>query len=128
MPADMKSIPKNHLGALIAFAVAFILSLIGSYIVASSEATDVAGVSLGATSAGTNAWVSYATVGMLLLIVAAAIVAARAFAAHALPSGVPWLLIALAAAALGTLLIIVRALTATGSASALGVEASSGPG
>jgi len=128
MPADMKSIPRNHLGALIAFAVAFILSLIGSYVVASFEGADVAGVDLGDSIAGTNAWVSYATFGMLLLIVAAAIVAARAFAPHALPSGVPWQLIALAAAALGTLLIIVRALTASESASTVGGELSAGPG
>ena len=128
MPVDMKTIPKNHLGALIAFVLAFILSLIGSYVVASYEAPDVAGVDFGDSSVGTNAWVSYATFGMLLLILAAAIVAARAFAPQALPSGVPWQLIALAAAALGTLLIIGRALTASESSSAFGVEASSGPG
>lgn len=129
MPVDMKTIPKNHLGALIAFVIAFILSLIGSYVVASVEVSDESGLGgFGDSSIGTNAWVSYATFGMLLLIVAAAIVAVRAFAPHVLPTGVPWQLIALAAAALGTLLIILRAITATESAEALGVSSSSGPG
>ena len=91
MPADMKTIPKNHLGALIAFAVAFILSLIGSYIVASFEASDTTGLVGGISdSGGVNAWWDYAKFGMLLLIVAAAIVAVRAFAPHVLPAGVPW--------------------------------------
>ena len=128
MPADMKTFPKNHLGALIAFAVAFILSLIGSYITVSSEAPDDAVGAFEASGGVQNAWWSWATIGMLLLIVGAAIVAVRAFAPHVLPAGVPWQLIALAAAALGTLLLILRAVTSPDSDFGGGFSVSSGPG
>ena len=120
MPVDMNTVPRNHLGALISFVVALILSFIGSYVTASYD--DELG--LGDFDFGVSAWESYATFGMLLLIVAAAIVAARAFPPQVLPAGVPWQLIALAAAALGTLLLILRALTWPGEGAGFSV----GPG
>ncbi|MFI5428274.1 hypothetical protein [Aeromicrobium sp. UC242_57] len=62
-------------------------------------------------SAGTNAWDSYATLGILLVIVSTVVVAIKAFAAENLPDGVPWSLVAAATAGLGTLLLILRAFT-----------------
>jgi hypothetical protein len=101
MATDFKSLGKNEQGALIAGALAIILSFFGSYVTVT-----VSGHDLG----GTSAWHSYATLGVLLVIAATAIVAFKAFAAQSLPDGVPWSLVALAAAALGTLLLILRAL------------------
>lgn len=130
MPVDMKTVPKNHLGALIAFAAAFILSLIGSYITVSSTSPDELdlGGAYEINGGVQNAWWSWATLGMLLLVVAAAIVAVRVFAPHVLPAGPPWQLFALAAAALGTLLIILRAVTSPDTDLGGGFSVNSGPG
>ena len=106
MAADFKSLGKNEQGALIAGGVAIILSFIGNYVTASYDGPGAAGIN---ASSGTNAWTSYATLGVLLVIVATAIVAIKAFASDSLPDGVPWSLAALAAAGLGTLLLILRA-------------------
>jgi len=124
---DLNSIKKTDLGALIAGGLAFILSLFGAYISVSYEgAEDIPGYSDGGGI--TNAWVDYATFGMLLIVAATAIIAVKVFAGQVLPSGVPWNLIAAAAAGFGTLLIILRALTASESYEGFGVEVSSGPG
>lgn len=91
---------------------------------------DIPGLSSIDTSSGTNAWYSFATFGMLLVLVSVAVVAVKAFAAQSLPDGVPWRLVALATAGFGTLLLVLRALT-EGSGdipSGLGVEVSVGPG
>lgn len=101
MAVDFKSIGKYEQGALVAGVLALILSFIESYVT----------VSASGFSAGTNAWDSYATLGILLIIAATAIIAVRAFAGENLPAGVPWALIATAAAGLGTLLLILRAFT-----------------
>lgn len=105
MAVDFKSIGKYEQGALIAGALALILSFIGSYYTASYDGPG--GVSI---SNGTNAWTSYATLGVLLIIAATAIIAIKAFAGENLPAGAPWSLIAAAAAGLGTLLVILRAI------------------
>ncbi len=101
MAADFKSLGKFEQGALIAGGLSIILSFFGSYVT----------VDAGPVSAGTSAWDSYATLGILLVIVATAIIAIKAFAKENLPDGVPWSLIALGAAGLGTLLLILRAFT-----------------
>ncbi len=107
MAADFKSLGKNEQGALIAGGVAIILSFIGSYVTASYDGPGAGAIgNLG----GTNAWTSYATLGILLVIAATVIVAIKAFAADSLPDGIPWNLAALAAAGVGTLLLILRAL------------------
>lgn len=107
MAADFKSLGKNEQGALVAGGVAIILSFIGSYVTASYDGPGAGAIGdLG----GTNAWTSYATLGILLVIAATAIVGIKAFASDSLPDGVPWNLAALAAAGLGTLLLILRAL------------------
>lgn len=106
MAADFKALGKNTQGALIAGAVALVISFFESYVT-----VDIAGFSV-----GTNAWTSFATLGMLLILVATALVAVKAFAAQSLPDGAPWNLITAAAAGLGTVLVILRAITADGPA------------
>lgn len=107
MAADFKSLGKNEQGALIAGGIAIILSFFGSYVTASYNGPGAGAIgNLG----GTNAWSSYATLGVLLVIAATAIIALKAFAKDTLPDGVPWNLAALAAAGVGTLLLILRAL------------------
>lgn len=101
MAVDFKSLGKFEQGALVAGGLSIILSFFGSYVT----------VDAGPVSAGTSAWDSYATLGVLFVIVATVIVAIKAFAAENLPDGVPWSLVALAAAGLGTLLILLRAFT-----------------
>jgi hypothetical protein len=107
MAVDFRSLGKYEQGALISGALAIILSFFGSYVTASFDGPGAGAIS---NSAGTNAWTSYATLGILLVILATVIVAVKAFAAENLPEGVPWSLVAFAAAALGTLLLILRAL------------------
>lgn len=101
MAVDVKSLGKFELGAMVAGGLAIILSFIESYVT----------VSAGSISVGINAWDSFATLGVLLIIVATALVAVKAFAQENLPDNVPWSLIAAVAAGLGTLLLILRAFT-----------------
>lgn len=105
MAVDFKSIGKFEQGALISGALALILSFINSYYTVSYDGPG--GVSI---SSGTNAWTSYATLGVLLIIAATAIIAIKAFAGENLPAGAPWSLIAAGAAGVGTLLVILRAI------------------
>lgn len=123
MAADFKSLGKNEQGALIAGVVALVLSFFGAYIKASFSGggKGVPGIDF---SYGLSAWHSWATLGVLLVIVATAIVAVGAFARESLPDGVPWNLVAFGAAALGTLLLILRPLTIGGG----GPGVSVGPG
>lgn len=120
MAIDLKSLSKIEQGALIAGGLSILLSFFPSYIRVSYDGGGV----MEGVSAGSNAWTSYATLGVLLIIVAVALVATRIFAASSLPAGVPWTLIALAASALGTLLLILKALTASDG----GFGVSVGPG
>lgn len=108
MAVDFKSLGKFEQGALISGTLAIILSFFGSYVTASFDGGDeVPGLSV---SSGTNAWTSYATLGVLLIVASVAVVAVKAFAKGSLPTGVPWNLVAAAAAGLGTILLILRAL------------------
>lgn len=109
MAVDFKSIGKYEQGALIAGALSLILSFINKYATVSVKGGEIPGLS--GSLGGTNAWDSFATIGILLVIVATAIVAVKAFAKENLPAGVPWNLVAFAAAALGTVLLILRAFT-----------------
>jgi hypothetical protein len=130
MAVDINSINRTDLGALIAGALALIFSFIGNYISFSYDVPDDV-EALGAADASgglSSAWVSYATLGMLLILAATAIIAVKVFAGQVLPAGVPFNLVAAAAAGLGTLLIILKAVTASDGGSALGFETSVGPG
>ncbi len=122
MATDFKSLGKNEQGALIAGAVALVVSFFTGYIRASfSGGKGIPGIDV---SYGLSAWHSYATLGILLVIVSAGIVAAKAFAADSLPDGVPWSLISLATAGLGLILLILRPLTIGGGGGGFSV----GPG
>ena len=110
MATDFKSLDKNEQGALIAGVVALIVSFFSKYITI-DFGKSVPGLNL---SAGISAWHSYALLGILLVIAAAAIVAVKAFAADSLPDGVPWSLVAFGASALGLVLLILRPLTIGG--------------
>src|SRR4029453_17707341 len=96
MAVDFRSLGKFEQGALIAGALAIILSFFEDYVT----------VDAGTVSVGTNAWDSYATLGVLLVIVATVIVVVKAFYADSLPDGVPWGLAAFVTAALGPFVII----------------------
>ncbi len=120
MAADFKALDKNVQGAIIAGGVATIVSFISSYVSVSYDGK-VAGLDL---SYGISAWHSYATLGILLVIASTAIIAIKAFAADSLPDGIPWNLAAFGAAALGLLLLVLRAFTIGGGGSGVSV----GPG
>jgi uncharacterized transporter YbjL len=101
MAVDFKSLGKFEQGALVAGALSIILSFFPRY----------QSVDLGVISGGFSAWHSTGVLGMLLVIAATGIIAAKVFAAESLPDGAPWTLIALAAAGLGTIILIIRGLT-----------------
>ena len=103
MAVDFKSIGKFEQGALISGGLALILSFFERYV--SADLGPLGTI-------GTNAWTSYATLGMLLIVAALVVVAVKVFAGEQLPAEVPWNLVAAAAAGLGTVLVILRALTA----------------
>lgn len=105
MAVDFKSLGKNDQGALISGALAVIFTFIGSYITVSVKVSSIS------SSAGHNAWDGWSTLGSLLLIAALALVAIRIFAKDTLPAGVPWNLVTFAAAALGTVIIVLKGLT-----------------
>ena len=97
MAVDFKSLGRNEQGALIAGVVTTVLSFFPYYLKWGPFHTD--------------AWTSYATFGVLLVIVATAVIALKALQLAELPSDVPWSLIAMAAAGLGTFLLFLRAIT-----------------
>lgn len=117
--ADMN---RTQLGALVAGALTVVLSLFPAYVTVSFDGDEELGIP--GISDGTNAWSSYATLGILLVIVATAIIALKQFRPQVLPATVPWNLVTAGAAGLGALLLILRALTATESISGVSV----GPG
>lgn len=120
MKFDFKSLSTFEQGALVAGGLAILLSFFPNYIRASFDGGGI----IRGVSSGTNAWTSYATLGVLLILAATALVAVRALDQKILPDGVPWNLVTLAVAGLGTFLIILRALTASDG----GVGYSVGPG
>jgi len=121
---DLSKINPLNLGALVAGGVSFILSLLPAYVTVSVD-SDLAGVDY---SNGTNAWASYATFGILLVILATAIIAVKVFAPQVVPAGVPVNLVAAAVAGLGTLLLLLRAIFPGDTGGGFGVDISAGPG
>lgn len=116
MTVDTRSLSRNEQGVLASAAVAAVLSFIPGFIRVTFEGPG--------QDMATTAWTSFATVGMVLLLVAAALVGIAALSDDTLPQAVPWRLVALVAAVLGTLLIVLEALSAGSSAPG----ASVGPG
>ncbi len=121
---DLSKINPLNLGALVAGGISFILSFIPSYVTVSVD-SDIAGVDF---SEGTNAWKSYATLGILLVILATAAIAVKVFAPQVVPAEIPLNLIAAAAAGLGALLLILRAVFPGDTGGGFGVEVNAGPG
>jgi len=104
---DLKQVSRNDKGVLGAGIVALIFSFVSHYY---GGSVNVGGFHY---SAGVNAWHSYAIFGMLLILLATVVAAIRVAGAAQLPKlpvG-PNLLIA-GLAGLGTLLVLVRGLTA----------------
>lgn len=117
---NLSEVNRNDLAVLAGGALTFIFSLFPAYLSLSVDGGGLPGV-----DAGSNAWTSFASLGMLLILAATALVAIRVFAPQVLPKGVvPCNLITAGVAGLGALLLVLRALTA--SESAFGV--SIGPG
>ena len=110
------SLSKNERGALIAGGAAVLLSFIPGFIRVSFEGKGF--------DMSTTAWTGSATIGMILLLGAAALIGIEALSHDTLPKIIPWHLIAVIAAVLGTLLLILEAFTAGSSAPG----ASVGPG
>ncbi|MDN5895020.1 MAG: hypothetical protein L0H93_13470 [Nocardioides sp.] len=122
MTVDFTSLSWKDRGALGAGVLATILSFFPAYISVSFSGGDaLPGMSV---SSGASAWHSFATLGILLVIAATALVGFKAFAKDQLPTGVPWNLVIAGVAALGTLLLILRPFTVGGG----GFGASVGPG
>ena len=116
---DIRSINRNDLGVMIAGAVALIASFLPFY-----------GVSYKGNFSGLDyswtAWHSYGVLGILLVLIAAVVIAVKTFAASSMPTLPVGLHVAAAAlAALGTLLLILRAFTypsASGPGGSVGVK------
>jgi hypothetical protein len=103
MTVDTRSLSRNEQGVLAAAVVAALLSLMPAFI---QVTFDGQGYDM-----STTAWTSYATIGMVMLLGAGALVGTAALSHDTLPRSIPWHLVAVIAAGLGTLLIVLRAFT-----------------
>lgn len=101
-----RQVARNDLAVMGAGAAVFIFSLLPYY----GFSYNVKGI--GGASASFTAWHGFALLGVLLLLAAAGIVAARVFGGVTLPTlPVGWHVVVAGLAGLGTLLVILRALT-----------------
>jgi hypothetical protein len=101
-----RQVETNDLGIMGAGAAAFVFSFLPYW------GFSYSAKSLGGVSVSITAWHGFALLGLLLLFAAAAAVAARVFGVATLPElPVGWHVLVAGAAALGTLLVIVRAIT-----------------
>ena len=110
------SLSTNERGVLISGGAAALLSLFPGYITVTFDGPGF--------DESYTAWTGSATIGMVLLLGGAALIGIEALSDGTLPKVVPWHLIAVATAVLGTFLIMLRALTAGSSAPGANV----GPG
>lgn len=117
-----REVNNNDLGVMAAGLAALVFSFLPYW----GVSYKVKG--LGGSSSSVTAWQGYAVLGLLLLFIAAGIVAARVFGGVTLPSApVGWHVIVAACAVLGTVLVILRALTIdSASYSAFGASMSAG--
>jgi hypothetical protein len=116
MAGGASSLSTNQRGALMAGAMAAVLSFIPGYIEVTFDGPGF--------DESYTAWSGSSTIGIVLLLGGTALIGIEAFSGGTLPNVVPWHLIAVLASALGTFLIILRALTAGSSAPGANV----GPG
>ena len=124
MAFDIKTVGKNDQVALIAGAVAVLLTFFPSYAKASVSGGGID------VSESKSAWVEWATFGTLLLIAAFVIIVLRVVVGNVLPDGVPWNLVTAAAAGLGTLLLVIYVFTFGGDLGSVpsSIDVSTGPG
>ncbi|MBA3574110.1 MAG: hypothetical protein H0W95_03410 [Nocardioidaceae bacterium] len=110
MAFDTNTVKTTDWGVMGCAAGLLIFSLFPSYVTVSFEGDDQLG-GFGVDT-GISAWNSYAVLGVLLLLAVGVFAAARVFANVTLPSiPVGWNLVAAGVAALGTLLLVLRAFT-----------------
>jgi hypothetical protein len=117
-----REVNNNDLGVMAAGAAALVFSFLPFW----GYKVNVKG--FGGGSASITAWHSWGTLGILLLIIAAGIVAARVFGGVTLPEApIGWHVIVAALAVLGALLVILRGLTyGDGGVGSLGGSISAG--
>jgi hypothetical protein len=116
-----RQVGTNDLGVMAAGAAALVFSFL-PYVGVTFK---LAGV--GSSGASINAWHGVAFLGVLLLVAAAGVVAARVFGGVTLPTlPVGWHVVLAAAAAIGTLILVWRGLTYGGDANVLGSSVSAG--
>ena len=116
MAGGAGALSTNERGVLIAGAAAAVLSVFPGYITVTFDGPGF--------DESYSAWTGSATIGMVLLLGGAALIGIEALSDGTLPEVIPWHLIAVAAAAFGTFMIMLRALTAGSSAPGANV----GPG
>lgn len=104
MKRDLSSLTENERGALGSGVAVLILSFLPWYI---RVTFDGKGDPL-----STSAWTSFATIGIVFMLAAAALVVTLAISEGSLPKVVPWHLVSAVLAVLGAVLVILRALTA----------------
>lgn len=130
MAFDFKALSKNDQALLITGAVTVLLTFFPAFAKASVDAKGSSPLGSFGGSDTRSAWVEWATIGTLLLIAAFVIVVLKLVAGN-LPDGVPWNLIAAAAAALGTLILVLYVFTFGEDVPAAleeSIEYSTGPG
>lgn len=88
--------------------IIFIFSFISSFVTASVTAGPFS------ASSGISAWNSYATLGLLLMFAAVALVVLQSMEPKVLPETAPWPLITAGSAGLGLLILVIRAFTWSG--------------
>src|SRR5215210_2410387 len=108
MAGGAGSLSTNERGVLIAGSVAALLSVFPRYITVTFDGPGF--------DESYTAWTGSATIGMVLLLGGTALIGIEALSDDTLPAAVPWHLISVGAAVLGTVLLILRALTAGSSA------------
>ena len=108
MAGGAGSLSTNERGVLIAGAAAAVLSVFPGYITVTFDGPG--------HDASYTAWTGSATIGMVLLLGGTALIGIEALSDGTLPAVVPWHLIAVAVAVLGTFLLILKALTEGSSA------------
>jgi hypothetical protein len=120
---DLRSLPRNEQLFLGAGVLVFIASFLPWYGV--SYNLSFAGVK-SSGSASINAWHSYATLGLLLILAATVVAAVMVFAADSLPEmPVSWNVVVMGLSVVGALLVVIRSLnlpSASGPGSSVGLR------
>ena len=105
---DIRQLPRNEQWFLGAGVLVFVASFLPWYGV--SYNLSFAGVK-SSGSASINAWHSYATLGLLLIVAATVVAAAMAFTVDSLPElPVSWNVVVTGLSVVGALLVVVRSL------------------